>query len=327
MFALRRRLGHTFRWWVPIALLGLAAAACAAPAASPAASGTPGAKLRIVASTSIIADLARQVAGEAADVASILPVGADPHDFEPTAADVERIGSAQVILINGLDLEPWFGRLKANAGGSAQVLEVSKGVKTRHPAHPGAGQKNDHGDDGHDHAADPHVWQSPANAKTMTENIRNLLASVDKARSGSYFERTKQYNKQLDDLDGWIKSEIATIPQARRKMVTNHEAFGYYTDRYGITLVGSVLPSSGASAEPSAQEIAALTTKLRAEQVPAIFTENTFNPKLAERLASDAGMKVVTSLYSDALGAPGGGADSYLGMLRANTEAIVQALK
>lgn len=312
--------------WLPLAVILLAVAALAACRPSVTnPDGTPR-KLRVVATTSIHADLTRQVAGDAAEVISLLPAGVDPHDFEPSAADVEKVAQADVIVINGLDLEAWFGRLKANAGGNAKVITMSTGIKTR-KADPRGPSKNDHGHDGHDHDADPHIWQSPVNAKKMVETVRNGLMTADKANANAYLERAKAYLRELDDLHAWIKAQIETIPPERRKVVTNHEAFGYYLDEYGLKFVGSVLPASGAGAEPSAQEIAELVRKVREQNVPAIFTENTFNAKLADQLARDAGVKVVTSLYSDALGPPGSGADTYIGMMRANTEAIVQALK
>lgn len=319
---------HPFRSSFFLALLltmvAVGGMGCAArPATAP--DGTPK-KLAVVATTTIHADLARQIGGDAAAVVSLLPAGIDPHDYEPTAADVETIAKANVIVINGLDLESWFGKLKANAGGNAQVIELGRRVKTR-KSDGLAASRNDHGDDGHDHDADPHIWQSPANVKTMVENLRNGLTAADSSRSSVYSQRTRDYLRELDALDAWIKEQVATVPAERRRVVTNHAAFGYYLDAYGFTLVGSVLPSSGAAAEPSAQELAALITRIKEQNVPAIFTENTFNPKLSEQIARDTGVKVITTLYSDALGPAGSGADTYIGMLRANTQAIVEALR
>lgn len=309
-------------------VLTFTAIALMAVACSPGAANPDGAskKLAVVATTTIHADLARQIAGDAADVVSLLPAGVDPHDYEPTAADVETIAKADVIVINGFDLEAWFGKLKANAGGKAQVVELGRRVKTRKPEAHGS-TRNDHGDDGHDHDADPHIWQSPANARIMVENLRNGFTAADSSRSGVYSQRTRDYLKELDSLDAWIKEQVATVPPERRRVVTNHEAFGYYLDAYGFTLVGSVLPASGAAAEPLAQELAALIIKIKEQKVLAIFTENTFNAKLAQQIARDAGVKVVTSLYSDALGPAGSGADTYVGMLRANTQAFVEGLR
>lgn len=325
-FALPRRM-LVLRLFVTAVIATFTSAGCSASTATNPV-GTAK-KLQVVAVTTIHADLVRQIAGDAAEVVSLLPPGIDPHDFEPTAADVERVARAEVIFTNGLNFETWFDKLRANAGGSAKVFELAHGVKTRTAAPHDSDEDHDgNGNDDHeDTGADPHIWQNPLNVKIMVENVRNGLNSVDNTNAAVYSERMREYVRELDTLDTWIKEQVSTIPAQHRKVITNHDAFGYYFDQYSLQLVGTVLPAFGTTSEPSAQEIAALVIKINEQKVPAIFTENTLNPKLAEQLAREAGIKVVSSLYSDALDSAGSGADTYLGMLRTNTQIIVQALR
>ncbi|HEU0113310.1 MAG TPA: zinc ABC transporter substrate-binding protein, partial [Thermomicrobiales bacterium] len=174
---------------------------------------------------------------------------------------------------------------------------------------------------------DPHVWFDPTNVKIMVGDIAAALTKIDPVGAASYAVRRDAYDRNLAILDAWIKAQVATVPPDRRKLVTNHDAFSYYAKRYGLTFVGSVIPSLDSSAEPSAQDTQTLIAKIKAEGVPAIFTEASLNPRLEQQLAAEAGVKVVPSLYGDTLGPAGSGADTYLGFMVTDTRLIVDALR
>jgi ABC-type Zn uptake system ZnuABC Zn-binding protein ZnuA len=297
------------------------------PSASPAAVEFPplqplpeaapraGAPLKIVATTPILADLARQVGGARVDVDSILPPNADPHDFEPKPEDLVAVADADLIVEHGLHLDAWASEIIKNADSSAPTVVATTGVRTIASDEKGFSE------------GDPHVWFDPRNVKTMVDNIAAALVSIDADGTASYDARRDAYKAQLDQLDQAIAAQIATIPADRRKLVTNHDAFGYYVARYGLIFVGSVIPSLDSRAEPSAKDTAELIDKIKAEGVPAIFTETSINPELEEQLAKEAGVKVVANLYGDTLGEPGSGADTYLGMMETDTRLIVEALR
>jgi ABC-type Zn uptake system ZnuABC Zn-binding protein ZnuA len=279
------------------------------PAAAPRADGP----LKVVTTTPILADVARQIGGERVEVKSILPAGADPHDFEPAPEDIVAIEDAALVVEHGLDLDSWAADL-VEAAGNKDVVVATDGV-TVIPS----------GED--DSAPDPHVWFDPMNVKVMAANIASALAAIDPDGQVSYDARRDAYARQLDVLDQWIAAQIATIPLEQRKLVTNHDAFSYYVQRYGLMLVGSVIPSIDSRAEPSAKETADLIERIKAENVPAIFTETSINPELEEELAEQAKVAVVPGLYSDSLGEEGSGAETYIGMMIANTMLIASSLR
>ena len=281
--------------------------------AAPAASAS-GAKLNVVATTTQIRSMAESVAGDLADVRSILTPGADPHEFEPNPSDVTAISTATLVLKNGVGLDDWMDKIIPNAGGNRPLVDVSKGVPLR---------KGDEAEP----KGDPHIWFSVPNAMTMTTNIRDALIQVDPSHADAYKANTDAYLSKLNDLDKYIMDQIATVPPDQRKMVTNHDAFGYYIDRYGLTFVGSIIPSMSTDAEPSAQDVADLIQKIKAENVKAIFLESSINPKLAQQIAQEANVKVVDTLYGDSLGEAGTPGATYEGMMRFNTDTIVSALK
>ncbi|HEU0115556.1 MAG TPA: metal ABC transporter substrate-binding protein [Thermomicrobiales bacterium] len=315
-------------WLIALAcdvIAWLPAAAQSTPAATaivgphfvmlPVAAPRDGGPLAVVTTTPLLADLVHEVGGDRVTVQSILPPNADPHDYEPKPADLVDIEDADVIVEHGLNLDHWADALVANAGASAPVLVATHGVPTIASNEAGFG------------GGDPHVWFDPTNVKIMTDTIAAALTNADPAGAASYAARRDAYDRNLGILDAWIKGQIATIPPKRRKLVTNHDAFTYYVTRYGLTDVGSVIPSLDTSAEPSAQETEALIGKIKAEGVPAIFTEASLNPRLEQQLAADAGVAVVPTLYGDTLGSPGTPGDTYLGMMVADTTMIVDALR
>ena len=281
------------------------------PEASPRADGL----LKIVATTPLLADLARQIGGARVDAKSVLPPNTDAHNFEPRPQDLVAAEEAALIVEHGLRLDEWAADLVAKAGGDVAVVVATTGVQTISSDEEGF-------DEG-----DPHVWFDPRNVKVMVDTIAAALIAVDPDGAATYEARRDAYKQQLDQLDEAIMNQIATIPVERRKLVTNHDVFGYYVARYGLTFIGSVIPSIDTRAEPSAKETAELIEKIKAEGVPAIFTEASINPELEEELAKEAGVKVVASLYGDTLGEAGSGADTYIGMMQTNTRLIVEGLR
>lgn len=276
---------------------------------------SPGQSVNVVATTTQVADFVRVIGGDRVDVVSLVKPGIDPHEYEPTPQDVQRLSQANLIAINGVGLEAYLSKLLEQAGGDKPVAVLSRGVKIRK----GNLEQQKYGD--------PHIWLNPLNVKLMVDNLADALAQVDPAGAGAYRANAAAYKQQLDALDQSIRQQIDTIPRDRRKMVTNHDAFGYYIDRYGLTFVGSVIPSLDSNAQPSAQQVAEIVRKIKQQKVPAVFTESSLNPKLEEQIARDAGVTVVATLYADSLGEPGSPAATYLGMMEANTQAIVEALR
>jgi zinc/manganese transport system substrate-binding protein len=291
------------------------------PASSP---STTGGKLRVVATTLQIRSMAEAVAGDRAEVRSIMPPGADAHDFEPKPSDVQGIRESAIVLKNGIGLDDWADKLIENAGGQNAVVTVTEGIPLREGAS-GTSTASEEANTAEEH--DPHVWLDVTNAITMTRNIREALIEVDPAGDATYKANAESYLVKLTELDNYIKGQIANIPEGNRKMVTNHDAFGYFIERYGLQFAGSIIPSMSTEARPSAGEVAALINKIKAEKVKAIFLESSINPQLATQIANDAGVKVVDNLYADSMGAPGSPTGSYEGMMRHNAETIGDALK
>ncbi len=271
--------------------------------------------LKVVASTPIIADLVRQVGGTRVDVESILPPNADPHDFEPKPADIVKVEDADVIFTHGLHLDDWAKDLIDNSGSGAPVIVTTDGIQTLSS------------DESEFDQGDPHVWFDPSRVQTMIANISTGLTSVDSDGVDSYQQRSSAYQGLLAQLDQAIKDRINLIPADQRKLVTNHDALRYYAERYGLTIVGTIIPGMDTRSEPSAKDVADLVEAIKNQHVKAIFAENTVNPKLADELAKEAGVKVVDDLYSDNLGEAGSGADTYIGLMQTDTHLIVAALR
>ena len=285
-------------------------------------SNAPG-KLNVVTTTTIIADMARNVGGEHVDVQSIVPANADPHSYEPTPREMRFVANADVVIEHGLDLDAWVSDMIDASETNAPVTIVTDGIT------PLAAAEHDHEDEAnHDHGHnDPHVWFDVANAKIMVANIRDALIAADANHRAAYQANADTYLAELDDLDGWIREQIATIPEDQRKIVTNHDAFGYYVHAYGLTLIGTIIPSLDSQSQPSARDTAALIDAIKESGVKAIFTEAALNPALANQIANNAGVSVVSDLYGDSLGPDGSGADTYIGMMRTDTTRIVEALR
>jgi ABC-type Zn uptake system ZnuABC Zn-binding protein ZnuA len=277
--------------------------------------GSVDGRLPVVTTTTQLTDFARAVGGEHVDVYGILKPNVDAHDFEPAPGDIAKLARAKVIIKNGVGLEEWFDSTIKNAGSKATTVKASTGVRVRQ------------GEEGPGGEGDPHIWQDPRNAKVMVHNIAVALAAADPAHRADYEANEAAYAAELDRLDAEIAAEIAGLPN--RKIVTNHDAFHYYVDRYGLEFVGSIIPSFDSQAELSAQDISSIVRVVTSAGVKAVFSETSLPPKTAETIARDAGVRVVAgedSLYGDSLGPPGSAGDTYLKMLRHNTRVIVENL-
>lgn len=271
-------------------------------------------KLAVVATTTQVADFARVIGGDLVEVVGMLGANVDPHDFEPAPADIERLAKAQVIVRSGVGIDAWLDKMVESSDSGAIVVDASAGAQLR---------RGDGGDQ-----PDPHIWHDPTNAKVMVANIARAFEAAAPADAAAFGANLTSYQRQLDELDVEVKDRLSTL--GNRKLVTNHDAFGYYIDRYHLTFVGSIIPSFDSSAEPSAADIASLATAIRAEDVRAIFLESSLPPALGEALAKDAGVRVVegeNSLFGDTLGPAGSDGDSYLKMIRHNTATIADNLK
>jgi zinc/manganese transport system substrate-binding protein/manganese/iron transport system substrate-binding protein len=267
-------------------------------------------KLRIVATTTIIGDLTRNIAGDKLEVVTLLRPGVDPHDYEPTPADLQTLSQARIVFANGAGLEPWLIKIAANAGASDKIVEVSAGLTLNRSGN----------------AIDPHLWFDVNNAIHYAEQIRDRLISIDPSNGSVYQTNATNYIAQLSELDAWIITQVNSLSVDQRLLITNHDTFGYFAARYGFKIVGAIFPASGAEATPSAQQIAALVESIKQSHVKAIFTENTLNPELANTIAQETGVQVVTQLYTDSLGPSGSPASTYIDMMRYDVSVIVNSL-
>jgi len=271
--------------------------------------------IRVLAVESFLADIAQNVAGDRLVVESLIPLAADPHAYQPSPQDVVKISSADVLILNGANLEAFIFPLLQNAGGRRLEIQASAGLTSL----PDPSGQNPEGD--------PHFWLDPNNVIKYSENIRDGLSQADPA-GASYFDLNyRKYIANLQSLDAWIESQVLSVPPTRRLLVTNHETLGYFAKRYGFRIVGAILPSITSGAAPSARELAALITQIRSSGVPAIFLETGTNPQLADQIASETGTKVVSDLYTHSLSVIGGPAATYIEMIRHDVITIVEALK
>jgi ABC-type Zn uptake system ZnuABC Zn-binding protein ZnuA len=259
------------------------------------------------------------VAGDRVKIDTLMPIGVDPHGFEPTPTDVAKIADSTVLIVNGAGFEEFLAKLLQNAGGQRAVIEAAAGLASRQPRE---GEVADP-----DHAGDPHFWLDPNNVIKYVENIREGLSTADPAGAATYTANAEAYVAKLKELDRWIVDRVKGVPEAKRLLVTNHESFGYFADRYGFRIIGTVLPSVSTGSSPSAQQLAQLIDQIKAAGAKAIFLETGTNPQLAEQVAGETGSKVVTNLYSHSVSEPAGPAATYIDMLKFNTKAIVDALK
>ena len=304
--------------FVPLALaIGLTACGSGDTGPSPGSAPNPttaGVKVRVVATTTQVDDFATVIGGDCVDVYGVLKPNVDPHDYEPSPADLDAMARADVIVKNGVDFEKWLDDTLASSGADATVVDTSDGVTLRQ------GGEQDRG-------GDPHIWQNPQNAKIMVTGIERALAAAAPGCADEFAANLASYSTELELLDHANETAINSL--CNNKLVTNHDAFGYYVDRYGLDFVGSIIPSFDTSAELSASAIAELVTQIQAEDVKAIFSESSLPPKTADTIGREAGVQVVQgddALYGDTLGPAGSAGATYLGMMAHNTATIVANL-
>lgn len=277
-------------------------------------------ELKVVASFSILADLVREVGGDQVIVTSLVKPDEDAHGYQPKPSDSRLLRDADLVLANGLGFDTWIERLSAAASKDNKLVIVSGGITPLE-----SGYAHDERHAGHDHGElDPHAWQDVANARAYAANIAKALAAADPANAAGYEANLARFDRQLEELDSEIRTAIKALPEARRTIVTSHEAFAYFGRAYDVQL----LAASGvsANAEPSAAGIARLIRQIRREQAAAAFLENISDPRTIERISKESGANVGGTLYSDALSGPDGPAPTYVAMMRHNLATLIEAM-
>jgi ABC-type Zn uptake system ZnuABC Zn-binding protein ZnuA len=292
--------------------------------------GADSGKLQVVATTTQIGDFARNVGADRIELTVLLKPNQDAHDFEPEPSQLRALSRADVVLRNGIGLDTFVN--KAIEGSDAEVVVVTEGLKLLEgeEGHAAEEANQDEDDEAAEEEAaghDPHVWFSVANAKAIVSVIRQALSTADGANASFYADNASRYLAQLDRLNATISTQVASIPAACRKLVTNHDVLGYYAEAYGFEVVGSVIPATTTAAQASAADVADIITKIRAAGVPAIFAEASVNPALINQVAREANVKVVDDLYGDSLGEDGSDGATYVTMMETNTKKIADALK
>lgn len=278
--------------------------------------------LEVTVSFSILGDFVRQVGGERVRVRTLVGPDEDSHAFQPRPSDVRNIAASHLVVANGLGFDDWIVRLARSSGFNGPVVIASRGARTLEM---GNSDPHHHDDPAHSGGGiDPHAWQDATNARRYVANIATALAAADPDGAAHYRARAEQYSAQLQALDSEIRDTLAAIPPEKRKVVSSHDAFGYFARAYRIRFLAPVGVSN--SAEPTAQGVARLIRQLKAENVPAVFIENIADPRLIERIRNESGARVGGTLYSDALSASTGPAPDYLAMMRYNLHQLHAAL-
>jgi zinc/manganese transport system substrate-binding protein len=270
-------------------------------------------RLKAVATFSILADLVKNVGGDRVEVSALVGPNSDAHVYQPSPSDAKMLADAKVVFANGLGFEGWIARLIKASGTRAPMIVATKGVRPRK-----ADDDHGHGD------ADPHAWQSVVNAKIYVANIRDALIEADPAGKGAYEANAASYLAKLDTLDTEVKDAVAKIPADRRKIITTHDAFGYFGAAYGIAFIAPQGVST--ESEVSAKDVAKIITQIRKQKIPAVFLENITDDRLLKRIGAESGARIGGTLYSDALTDEKGAAPSYLDMMRHNMRQLAEAL-
>ena len=265
-------------------------------------------RLKVVASFSILGDLVRNVGGTSVSVTTLVGPDSDAHVYSPTPADAKKLADARLIFINGLGFEGWLPRLVKSAGSKAAVVTATSGIA---PLKLGSD-------------ADPHAWQSVANAKIYVGNIRDALAAADPASAAAFRANAETYLAKLDALDREVREAVARIPEGHRKVISTHAAFGYFAAAYGVEFIAPVGVST--ESEPSARDIAGIITQIRVAKIPAVFLENVSDARLIRRISAETGARVGGTLYSDSLTGEKGDSPTYIDMVRHNIKALTSAL-
>lgn len=274
--------------------------------------------LPVVTSFSILADLVKVIGGSHVEVTSLVGPNADAHVFDPTPADAKRLADAKLVVINGLGFEGWMDRLIKSSGYRGSVTVASRGVKTIQEA---GGHGHQHG---HSHAADPHAWQNPLNVKQYAQNIRIALAAAKPAAAQEFEQRAQAYSRDLDALDQSIRERLKPIPVAQRRIITSHDAFGYFAAAYNVKFYPLQGLSTGS--EPSAADVVRIIDQIKKNKVSAIFVENISDARVLERITKESGARIGGTLYADALSEPGTAVDTYLKLIEHNAATIIKGL-
>ena len=265
-------------------------------------------RLNVVASFSILGDFVRNVGGDSISVTTLVGPDGDAHVYAPTPADAKRVADAKLVFVNGLGFEGWLSRLLKSAGGKATVVTATSGIA---PLKLGS-------------QADPHAWQSVANAKIYVANIRDALVAAGPADAEVFKSNAAAYLAELDALEREVRDAIAKIPEGRRKVISTHDAFGYFAAAYGVRFIAPLGVST--ESEASARDVAGIITQIRAAKIPAVFLENISDPRLMGRISAETGARVGGTLYSDSLTGEKGDSPTYIAMVRHNIKALTRAL-
>lgn len=272
----------------------------------------------ILTSTTFLADMARNVAGDRVTVESLLAPGADPHEYQAVPSDVQKIAESMVVIINGLDYDQFIQPLldAQQTGGTRLVITASDGLEARQME-----------EESGEIVTDPHMWMDPTRAIKYIESIRDGLTQADPDGGEIYKANADTYISQLEELDFWITEQVTQIPQERRLLVTNHDSLGYFAEQYGFTVIGTIVPGVSSGAAPSAQEIARLIDEINSTGAPAAFLNISDNPHLADQIAAETDLKVVADLYIETLSPSDGPAATYIDMIKYDVSKITDALK
>lgn len=295
-----------------LASLALLAGCKPAPTPPPA----PSSRLPVAVTNSILADAVANIGGAEVEVTTLVGPDGDPHTYEPSPADTKAVSDAKIYFENGLGFEPWSEKLFQSSGSKALLVSATGGIKPLQLE-----------EDGH-MESDPHVWNDVENFIVMSKNVRDALVKADPGHAEIYKANAEAYLKKLKALDKWVEEQVNTLPKEKRRLVTNHDVFGYFAKRYQFEILGNAVGSlTTESQDPSAAHIAELVEEIKKTGVKTIFGDFSSNPKLIEQIAREAGVRIGPKLFVDSLGAPGTEGDSYEKLIRFNVSAIVENLK
>lgn len=303
---------NTYRIIITLSVLALALSACGGNSAPNSGTSAPA----VLTSTTFLADITRNIAGDRVTVESLLSPGADPHEYQSVPSDVQKIAKSTVVIVNGLDYDLFIQPLLENAGGTRHVITASDGLEARQMT-----------EETGEVVTDPHMWMNPTNVIKYAENIRDGLTKADPDGADVYKANADAYIAQLNELDTWIVQQVAQIPQERRLLVTNHDSLGYFSEQYGFAVIGTIVPGVSSDAAASAQQIAALIDEIKSTGAPAVFLDISDNPHLADQVAAETNIKVVTDLYIETLSPADNPAATYIDMIKYDVTQIVNALK
>ena len=282
--------------------------------------------LNVVASFSILGDMTQRIGGERIQVHTLVGPDADAHVFQPTPADAKTLARAKLVVVNGFGFEGWITRLVKSSGYRGTVLTASTGIKTlkSEESHDDHDEHDEHDKHGHGGDIDPHAWQDLSNALVYVDNIARALANIDPEGKASYLSNAEKYKREISQLDGEIRKALAAVAAEKRKVITSHDAFRYFSRAYGMKFIAPL--GINTEAEASAADIGRIIQQIRREKIPAVFIENISDPRLLERIRKESGARIGGTLFSDALSKADGQAPSYLEMMRYNARTLAAAL-